>query len=961
MMRVVVAVAVLFGLSHQAAVHRQIGTDNAIPGDTPNSEPGSPELINTEPIGPEPGSLQTDPNLLKFNDDGTFQIAIFSDLHFGENAWDPWGPQQDINTVKVLNKVLDFDRPNLVVLNGDLITGENAYLDNSTAVVDQMVEPMVSRGLPWASTYGNHDSQYDLSPEAILEREHMFPGARTRRMVWSREAGVTNYYLPVYAPECADCSCAPELILWFFDSRGGFYFQERNGDGSHVGRPNWVDFSVVNWFRETNAKLVAKHGKAIPSLAFVHIPTHASRVFQETGVHPNRQPGINDDNPLADQAQGWCPDGRNDGSCQYGGQDIPFMQALTETPGLMGLFSGHDHGDTWCYKWDALLPGMTVAGNGVNLCFGQHSGYGGYGNWIRGAREVRVSREALKDLAFQSWIRLESGDVVGDVSLNATYNRDWYPATPNDKTRDLPRRKVKMTITTSACALLAVAGLVHARAGTPLDPVQPIRLPDGAQAKNPLAHLGGNGPWTAAGDVTGISSEIPEGCVVDQAAYVLRHGSRYPDTGAHGGWVNMAQRFKQSSYTATGPLAFVHNWDTPLERPDIQIAQLSRTGYKELHDLGYSLRTRYPDLYNEGDEFFVWANNYTRVLQTAQMFVQGYLGPNATTLGKIVSITNKGFIGQLGNTLAPSDMCPTFKDDSSVQTAAWRSKWLPSFIERLSQYIDGDLKLDDSQWNDFPYICGFESQITGRLSPFCDTFTQEELEAYEYLQDLRYYYGVGPGADVASKMMVPFLSSLVDRFVEGPVAEGKRPDGSSFKLPKLLMNFLNDGQLNQLATAIGVFDEQEPLPTDRIPEDRLWINSRISPMRGTIAFERLTCRASNGTTPVDPQPTSTPVWSTVSGTSCIVRPTATPSPAPKEESFIRIRINEAVYPVPSCQDGPGKSCGVKKYAKYVSDKLEAQGSFTKICNVTDPAAPTKVLGAGFLTDLSAEHLQIISP
>ncbi|EEY23932.1 thiamine-repressible acid phosphatase pho4 [Verticillium alfalfae VaMs.102] len=202
------------------------------------------------------------------------------------------------------------------------------------------------------------------------------------------------------------------------------------------------------------------------------------------------------------------------------------------------------------------------------------------------------------------------------------------------------------------------------------------------------------------------------------------------------------------------------------------IAQLSKTGYKELYDMGYTLRTRYPDLYEEGDEFFVWANNYTRVLQTAQLFVRGYLGPNSTLLGNVVSVTGRGVPAHLGDTLAPSDMCPTFKDDSSKQTNAWRALWLPPFIKRLSQYIDGDLVLDDSHWNDFPYICGFESQITGRLSPFCDTFTQEELEQYEYHQDLRYYYGVGPAADVASKMMTPFLDSLVKLLAKGPGVAG---------------------------------------------------------------------------------------------------------------------------------------------------------------------------------------------
>ena len=100
----------------------------------------------------------------------------------------------------------------------------------------------------------------------------------------------------------------------------------------------------------------------------------------------------------------------------------------------MAVFSGHDHGDTWCYRWDQLLPGMTVAGNGINLCFGQHSGYGGYGNWIREARQVLVAESQLRDHVVDTWIRLEDGSVVGSVSLNSTYNEDYYPSTPDDMT-----------------------------------------------------------------------------------------------------------------------------------------------------------------------------------------------------------------------------------------------------------------------------------------------------------------------------------------------------------------------------------------------------------------------------------------------------------------------------------------------------------------------------------------------
>jgi hypothetical protein len=113
------------------------------------------------------------------------------------------------------------------------------------------------------------------------------------------------------------------------------------------------------------------------------------------------------------------------------------MDAITSTPGLMALFSGHDHGDTWCYKWDTQLPGMSMNGNGINICFGQHSGYGGYGTWTRGSRQVLLHESMLQDLnnlELDTWIRLETQNVVGAVTLNSTYGQDRYPATKDTHT-----------------------------------------------------------------------------------------------------------------------------------------------------------------------------------------------------------------------------------------------------------------------------------------------------------------------------------------------------------------------------------------------------------------------------------------------------------------------------------------------------------------------------------------------
>ena len=65
------------------------------------------------PLGQDHGGGAETP--LRFSRDGTFQISIFEDLHFGENAWEQWGPQQDIKSTVVMNAVLDAESPQLVV------------------------------------------------------------------------------------------------------------------------------------------------------------------------------------------------------------------------------------------------------------------------------------------------------------------------------------------------------------------------------------------------------------------------------------------------------------------------------------------------------------------------------------------------------------------------------------------------------------------------------------------------------------------------------------------------------------------------------------------------------------------------------------------------------------------------------------------------------------------------------
>jgi acid phosphatase len=465
-------------------------------------------------------------------------------------------------------------------------------------------------------------------------------------------------------------------------------------------------------------------------------------------------------------------------------------------------------------------------------------------------------------------------------------------------------------------------------------------MANGSQVSNIYSHLFASpqsqhhpGP-----EITGISSEIPAGCTVDLFASFSRHGSRYPDRGAYEQWANLSSRIQKAGALTikNSKLEFVSSWKPVLKNPDAQIAQLSTTGYKELYDMGATYRLRYPDLYDYNTNFTMWANYYSsspRVRDSARLFARGFLGPNATDLGTIYAL-NASAPQSFMDSLAPSDLCPAYADNGgSPYTDTWADIYLPPIMRRLNAQIRGSFKFTQSDVSIIPYLCGFETQITGRKSPWCDVFTEAEILQYEYAQDLRYWYGTGLGTDVEKYLMLPVLDGMVKRFIDGPEASYKGADGKTFTPPKVMISFSNDGQINQLLAAIGVFDNQKQLPATKVLQDRLFRASNFVRMRGTVAFERLSCAA----------------------------PSAGYGQIPRSATYVRVRLNDVVYPVVGCKNGPGSSCPLTQYQQIVTKKLNEAGDLRKLCNVTDPAVPTGRKSATFLKTTKLPWATVLKP
>lgn len=438
--------------------------------------------------------------------------------------------------------------------------------------------------------------------------------------------------------------------------------------------------------------------------------------------------------------------------------------------------------------------------------------------------------------------------------------------------------------------------------------------------------------------MTGISSDIPAGCKVELSAFFSRHGSRYPDTGAYNGWVELQKRLEATAFTVSDQkFDFLKTWKPVLSDPNSQIAQISPTGVKELREMGETWRERYSDLYQAETPFTMWANYYKsspRVRDSARYFAQGFVGPNASNLTTIYAL-NASDPAAWMNSLAPSDLCKAYNDQGgSPYKEVWDAIWIPPVQARLNAIVQGfNFTAEDVQ--QIPYLCGFETQITESRSPFCDLLTEEEVLGYEYSQDLRYWYGTGLGSDIEKTQMLPVLDMVAQRFVDGPNAVYQNGN-TTFIPPKVIATFANDGQINQLIAALGVFDKEPRLPGNMSLPNRKFRSSRLTPMRGTVAFERLSCPAE-------------PVETTCGYVGNDAR-----------DTYMRILLNDVVYPVVDCASGPGSSCPLLEYQSIVRDKFASAGSFATLCNDTSSLA-SQTRSANFLMDNTLPYGSIVRP
>jgi hypothetical protein len=314
-------------------------------------------------------TAKNSPNpILRFNANGKFKIIQFTDIHFKYNSY------RSDSVLMMMTAAVEAEKPDLVVLTGDAVCSENtekAWLALTKIFVDAKV--------PWAVTLGNHDIEYELTGDEIMDLITELPYCVAKNGP-EDVSGSGNYILKVQGSKTKDA----EALLYFIDSHSGL--DEEKGLGSY----DWIKFDQVQWYREQNKKLtVANGGKPYPALAFFHIPLpEYNEVWgKQTTV------GVKEEKV--------CSPDINTG----------MYSAFIESGDVMGMFVGHDHVNNYIGTL-----------HNIALVYGQATGRETYGDIGKGYRVIDLYEGERK---FDTWIR---------IKYKANRDEDlWEPTHINEK------------------------------------------------------------------------------------------------------------------------------------------------------------------------------------------------------------------------------------------------------------------------------------------------------------------------------------------------------------------------------------------------------------------------------------------------------------------------------------------------------------------------------------------------
>jgi len=305
---------------------------------------------------------------LKCRADGTFKVVMFSDVQDG--------PRLDPRATALMEKILDTEKPDMVVIGGDCISGGLCKTrDEVKQAISCVAYPMEKRQIPWAIVFGNHDQEHfantKMDKEEVLKVYQSYTcNLNVRGDKKIHGVGNTDMLIQDSSGK------SPVFCLWLIDSNA---YAPQN-----IGGYDWIHADQVNWYYQTSLNLETKYGHKIPGIMFFHIPILQFGEMTSKGKF------------TGDRYEPDAP-AKLDGG---------LFAAVLERGDVKGIFCGHEHVNNYVGEW-----------MGVKLGYDSSIGYASYNlpdsdprsAHTRGGRVFVISQSDPWN--FKTWMRFIDGSV----------------------------------------------------------------------------------------------------------------------------------------------------------------------------------------------------------------------------------------------------------------------------------------------------------------------------------------------------------------------------------------------------------------------------------------------------------------------------------------------------------------------------------------------------------------------
>ncbi|OQR99640.1 hypothetical protein THRCLA_06427, partial [Thraustotheca clavata] len=295
----------------------------------------------------------------------SFTVLQIPDMHFTGDALflcrdAPHDPCHESNMITFLNDLVDHVQPDLIVFTGDQVEDKEVTHNREQvkAAIDKYSALAITRQIPWAIVFGNHDEGGSMNRQEMLEYVAQKPFSCSH-FGPPDIGGVGNYDLDV-----KDRANKSVFRMYFIDT----------GDSGKVslGQNQYL-------------QLLAASREPVPAVLFAHIPIPEYILTEKDILWHGHQ-----------------------GEKVSEGPQSGLLDTLIKMGDVKAMFVGHDHGNNYC-----------IERTRIQLCYGGGSGYGAAYNKEKAPRTARVIhwQRDNRGQSISTWIQIDGNYTKSEYPL----------------------------------------------------------------------------------------------------------------------------------------------------------------------------------------------------------------------------------------------------------------------------------------------------------------------------------------------------------------------------------------------------------------------------------------------------------------------------------------------------------------------------------------------------------------